>query len=729
MVSGAPANAWTPADGCDTLNVVTVALPDEPLTRPDLPLKAKWRAWFIGLLLATLTGGVFAQTGRFEFVAFDDPSYVYENKYVLSGLTAESVRWAFSREAIPVSGNWHPLTWLSLMLDTELFGTDAGGFHLTNVVLHTVNVLLLFWLLTVTTGAPWKSGFAAALFAVHPLHVESVAWVSERKDVLSTFFGLIALLGYVQYSRHSSVAGYVASLIAFVLSLLSKQMLVTLPFLLLLLDYWPLCRTRWGAWASVSEESAAAEASHGDPEAARPSWGRLWAEKLPFFAITIIFCAVAFLSQDKSKAVVSLEELSGLARVCNAVVVTVLYLVKTVWPQNLACYYPHPDRIPPLQAVGALVLLAVLTVGIVWQCRRHPYLPVGWFWYLGTLVPVIGLVQIGGQRMADRYTYIPLIGVFVAVSWAVPPLFPAGRARRVVLPVLSLLVVLALASTARRQVSYWRDSITLFEHSLHVVESDSMRANLGAVFQEQGRFAEAMHQYRRAIEIEPMNVISRFNLGILLSEDGKQDEAAEQYRMVVNLDAEHFLAHINLGNLLCDQGRYVEAEAALRQALLLRPEEAIAHGNLGFALLGQGRFEEADASFARSAQLDPRFAVTEEFLSERHRQAGEKLAAQGAMDGALAQFRQALIRSPEDVAALYDLALALLTIEQWPEAQQRYTELLALRPDFAAGHHELGVVLLQQGKQEEAIAEFQEALRLNPDLAPARESLQRAMAE
>ena len=702
---------------------------DDSAARPNPRVTTKRRTVFIGLLLAASTWAVFGQTRRFEFVSFDDPSYVYENSYVLGGLTDQSVRWAFSPEAVPRTGNWHPLTWLSLMLDAEWFGDGAGGFHLTNVVFHTLNALLLFWLLQQATGAPWKSGFAAALFAVHPLHVESVAWVSERKDVLSTFFGLIALTGYVQSVRRSSAAWYATSLAAFVLSLLSKQMLVTLPFLLLLLDYWPLGRTRWGARGPASAELTDESTPDTSAEEGRVSWRRLLIEKLPFFAITFAFSAIAYLSQDKTNAVASLEEFSAADRFCNAVVVTVMYLAKMFWPRDLSCFYPHPARIPPLQTVGALLLLGIATVSVVFQMRRRPYLPVGWFWYLGTLVPVIGLVQIGSQRMADRYTYIPLIGIFVAASWFVPSLFSEGRVRRLVLPAVGVSILLVLTIVARRQTRYWRDSITLFEHALSVVESDMVRANLGAVRQRRGEIKEAMHHYRRAIEIVPSNVISRFNLGILLSAEGREQEAIQQYRSVLNLEPEHFSARVNLGSLLCDQGRFVEAESLLRQAVATKPEEAIAHANLGFALLGQGRFEEARESFDHSGRLDPQFAVSDEGLTQRHVQAGEQLAAQGKMEEAVAQFRQALLYSPGNVAAQYDLALALLTLERWPEAQQCYIELLAARPEFAAGHHELGVVLLEQGMREAAIDRFREALRLDPDLVSAQRSLQRAQGE
>ena len=646
-----------------------------------------WRRLLIGLSLVALTWAVFGQTRHFKFVAFDDSVYIYENVAVLNGLTAESVRWAFSREAIPVTGNWHPLTWLSLMLDTELFGTDAGGFHLTNVVLHTVNVLLLFWLLTMTTGAPWKSGFAAALFAVHPLHVESVAWVSERKDVLSTFFGLIALLGYVQYSRHSSVAGYVASLIAFVLSLLSKQMLVTLPFLLLLLDYWPLCRTRWGAWASVSEESAAAEASHGDPEAARPSWGRLWAEKLPFFAITIIFCAVAFLSQDHSKTVVSVEMFSIGSRLRNSTEVYVLYLVQTVWPSGLACFYPHPGSIPAARAIGAGALLLLMSVVALVQRQRRPYLPVGWFWYLGTLVPVIGLVQIGSQRMADRYTYIPLIGVFVAVSWAVPSLMPAGRARRVVLPVLSLSCLLALSIVGWRQTRFWRDNEALFQRAAAVTEqNDLAHYNLAEMRYKDGRYEESIAHSRAVLQIHPRDAAARNTLGLALAQLGRHDEAIEQY-----------LA-----------------------SLAIYDDDAEVHNNLGLALHSSGRLDQASECFMRALEIDPDSAIA-------HYNLGNLWGDLNRFDQAIVEFEQAVRIDPDNGKFHNNLGLALLIDERSEDAVDHFVRSLEIDPHDALAHFNLARALLQTGDHEQAAERLQESLRLDPSLKGAAEDLQRRL--
>ena len=643
----------------------------------------RWRLLSIGLILAALSWAVFGQTRRFEFVIFDDSVYVYENEHVLSGLTDQSIRWAFNPESGRQTGNWHPLTWLSLMLDAEWFGDGAGGFHLTNVVFHTLNALLLFWLLQQATGAPWKSGFAAALFAVHPLHVESVAWVSERKDVLSTFFGLIALTGYVQSVRRSSAAWYATSLAAFVLSLLSKQMLVTLPFLLLLLDYWPLGRTRWGARGPASAELTDESTPDTSAEEGRVSWRRLLIEKLPFFAITFAFSAIAYLSQDKTKAVVSLDVFPLASRLRNCIEVYVLYLAKTIWPQNLACFYPHPESIPMFRVVGAAAVLLAVTAAVLYQGRRRPYLPVGWFWYLGTLVPVIGLVQIGSQRMADRYTYIPLIGIFVAVSWFVPSLFSEGRVRRLVLPAVGVTVLLVLTIVARRQAGCWRNNEALFQQAAGATkDNDLAHYNLADICFEDGRYEESIEHSLTVLRIHPSDPAARNTLGLALSHLGRYDEAIEQYLSSIAIDDTDDDVHNNLGLALHMNGNLEQATQSFLRAIEVDPTNANAHYNLGNVWGDLDRFEQAISEFEQAVEIDPENAKFRNNL-------GLALVIAGRSGDAVGHLNRSIEIDPSDALAHLNLAQALSQIGERDRAARILDEALRLDPSLREAAGEL----------------------------------------
>ncbi len=696
----------------------------------------RFRYQLIWLALVVMTWTVFFQVLDFEFVDYDDGPYVFDNQHVLGGLTWENVRWSLSGAGTELMGIWHPLTWLSLMLDAQIFGSGAYGFHLTNLLFHTASVLMLFTVLRRMTGAVWNSAFVAALFAVHPLHVESVAWVSERKDVLSMFFGLVALWAYARYARRPSASWYLLALTAFVLSLLSKPMLVTLPFLLLVLDWWPLRRVRG---STSSDESTACTADaigrdvatpEGGPSCPPRSWGRLFWEKSPFFVITAVFCLVAVLGQHKAGAVSSLEQVPLGMRASNAIVVYVIYIGMNVWPTKLSFYYPFPDSIPLLDVVGSAVLLILVTLVAIAQARQRPYLLVGWLWYLGTLVPMIGLVKAGGPGICDRFTYFPGLGLFIAVTWLAAAVVPVGFWPRRALWLFGAVLLIAYTVTAWRQASVWRNSITLFEHSLAVTEkNEQIHTNLGAVWQEKKNFDKAIYYYRKAIEIEPQHAMAHVNLGKVLSILGRFNEAIEHYQAALEVDPEHLSACNNLGNLLCEQGQYDEAVRSLREAIRIDPKFAIARCNLGFALIGQGKFDEAQRHFQEAARINPAFAVTDEELASRHVKVGETLTARGMLRHAITQFREALRRMPGHTGAQYDLAQALATLGQLDEARELYTQVLSTHPDFAEAHNELGELLLLQGERELAVNHFREALRVKPKLDVARKNLKRALAE
>ena len=524
------------------------------------------RHHLIWVALALLPLIVFWQVQEFDFVSYDDQSYTYGNPHVMAGLDGDGVRWAFTTID---EANWHPLVWLSLMLDTELHGGTPGGFHRTNLALHVANGLLLFVALVAMTGERWKSAFVAALFAIHPLHVESVAWISSRKDLLSTLFGLLALIAYARYAKLRRPRWYVAALLATGCSLLSKQMLVTLPFLLLLLDYWPLGRM-----------------DRRSPGTVR----RLVLEKLPFFALTVAFSVIVYYAQQQGEAMWGEATFPWSVRILNAPVASVLYLAKTLWPAGLSVFYPHPgSAISVLGAAGAAGMLAVVSIVALWQRSRLPFVFVGWFWFLGTLVPVIGLVQVGGQQMADRYTYVPIVGLFVLVAWLLPSLLPPARWRDRLLVGIATAAIAALGSAAWVQTGTWRNTVTLFEHALAVDPYNAIaHTNLGSLRGQQGRYEAALGHLQSAVAIDPNNPAAQNNLGLALSMTGRTSEAITRFEKALAIDPTIVSAHMNWGLTLVGSGRAEEALKHFRAALDLEPDNAeiqrtlaSTHRNLG----------------------------------------------------------------------------------------------------------------------------------------------------
>ncbi len=466
------------------------------------------------LVIASLVSAVlliYGQTGGDDFISYDDPGYVTNNPSIRGGVTWESARWAFTSTYFY---NWHPLTWLSYIVDYQLYGLSPRGYHLTNVLLHAANTLFLFLILRSMTGDVWPSVVVAALFGVHPLHVESVAWVSERKDVLSTLFWLLATGAYARYAATRSRMWYAAALGLFALGLTAKPMLVTLPFVLLLLDWWPLRRVELQFDGATRKRAAG-----------------LVVEKAPFLLLSAISIAITVYAQSAGGAVAALEHFPLSARVGNALVSYVAYLEKTVWPVGLSVRYPHPGVALPLwKVLTAVFILLVVTAAAIRWWRSRPYVVVGWFWYLGTLVPVIGLVQVGDQAMADRYTYVPLIGVFVIVAWGARDLAARRWRVRVAAPWLAAAAVIVLSIAAWSQAGYWRDSVTLYEHAASVVDGDPLlHYTLANELRERGRLGEAARHYEDALRFDPNYVAAHTNLGPILAQQGRFDDAITHY--------------------------------------------------------------------------------------------------------------------------------------------------------------------------------------------------------
>ena len=568
--------------------------------------------WWIYLGLALITIAAFQQLRSCDFVNYDDPEYVVENQNVNTGLTAKNLVWAFTSG---YACNWHPLTWISHTLDCGLFGLNPKWHHLTNLLLHIINTLLLFAVLKQMTAAAWPSAFVAAAFAIHPLHVGSVAWIAERKDVLSALFWMLTMAAYFKYAKSASIKWYLLTLAAFALGLMAKPMLVTLPVVLLLLDYWPLERIN------------------------QP---KIIIEKLPFFALSAVSSVITFLVQQKSGAVEQIIEIPLSSRIANALISYVAYIEKMIWPSGLTVFYPHPRQALPIwHAVIAAVLLAVVSIVIVRLAQNHKYLVVGWLWYLGTLVPVIGIVQVGDQAIADRYTYIPLTGLFIIIAWGADELTRKWRLQKAVLTTLGSIILTAMLIWTHLQVKYWRNSFTLFEHALKVTKNNYLaHNNLGFAFQSAGNINEAINHYQAAIEIKPDAAIAHCNLGDALKSLGRLDEAISHYKKVLQIWPDYAKAYNNLGGALHKAGKPDEAIDRLRQAIRLEPDYAEAYNNLGTVLLSQRKYDEAIGCFHKTLNIKPGFF-------EAYSNIGVALAGEGRFDEAIGSFQQALKIKPD----------------------------------------------------------------------------------
>jgi protein O-mannosyl-transferase len=652
-----------------------------------------------GLLLLLVAIG-FGRTVGCGFVNFDDDAYVYDNPHVAHGLTGRSIAWSFTALH---SCNWHPLTWLSHALDCQLYGTQhAAGHHLTNVLLHAVVAILLLLVLRGMTGRLWPSAFVAAVFALHPLRVESVAWIAERKDLLCGLFFMLTLAAYVRYVRHPFSWGrYLLVAAMFALGLMAKPMLVTLPFLLLLLDYWPLGRmpvsTR--SWGSISCWGGSCTATPGttvqlsSPQG-HQTWRRLIAEKLPLLVMAGGSCVATSLAQQK--ALVSVDIVPVSSRIGNALVSYVAYIGQLLYPAGLAVFYPHPqDGLPTWQVAGAAAVLLAISVAALLAWRRLPYLFVGWFWYIGMLVPVIGVVQVGSQAMADRYTYLPQIGLCIAVAWGAAAagrmFLPAGRTAayyRWTCGAASVLILAALMACTWRQISFWRNSESLWTRAVACTPGDaSLRDRLGNALADNKRLEAAVVEYRKAIEIDPEYANAHNSLGKALAKLGRNDAAVVEYRIAIELNPDFADANNNLGVVLTDRGQFDAAVARFRRALEIKPHFALVHSNLARVLVKQGRTDEAIIEYRNAIESDPDCA-------DAHNDLGVVLAKHGQIDAAIVEFRKSL----------------------------------SIDPSLVEVHGNLATALGQQGKTADALTHWREVVRLQPDNLRAVNQLAWAMA-
>ena len=590
--------------------------------RPDL---------LILLGLAVMTFGIYAQVIGHQFITLDDPTYIQENSMVNRGVTRAGLAWAFTTF---YAANWHPLTWIAHMIDSQLFGMNAGGHLLVNALIHVANTLLVFWFLLRTTHTRWPSALVAALFALHPLHVESVAWASERKDTLSAFFGLLSLIAYVRYAEAPSISRYVWTAITLGLGLLAKPMLVTWPFVMLLLDYWPLRRLRdpmakehlWGA-------------SHR--EAATGIVSLVW-EKLPLVALVAASAVITSVAQSHAGAVRTFTDFPIVLRLSNALVSYAKYLVLTFWPNDLAVYYPlAPPGIPAWQIIGAAFLLIGITAFCLFQRKIRPYLIVGWLWFLGTLVPVIGLVQVGGQTMADRYFYIPSIGLFIAVVFGLADIAKTRRVAPLLSAAIAGVFLLVLATLTNAQIHLWSNSFTLYNHALAVTPPNlHIEYNLGLAMGGSGRYDEAAAHFEKTLQIDPNFYDGLVGMGVTRTLQGRLPEAIEYFQAAIRSQPDAPKAHVQLAQALWKQNRDQAAVEEMRRALQFAPKDADIRADFGLALELVGRMPEAIEQLHEALRLNPNSA-------EAHNNLGLALLASGKPRESIPEFEAGLRLKPE----------------------------------------------------------------------------------
>jgi len=698
--------------------------PSQPLTAvvpqaapPAARIESQDLLIFLALLALTLA--VFWPVYRFDFLSYDDSEYVSQNVRVQAGLNGGNIAWAFRTFFFM---NWHPLTWLSYMLDSQLFGLRSGAFHLVNVLLHALTTLLVFAVFKRMTGARWPSAFLAMLFAVHPLHVESVAWIAERKDVLSGFLFMLTLWAYLRYTERPQPRRYSLTLLFFAFGLMAKPMLVTLPFVLLLLDFWPLRRLHTATTPSITH--------HPSSITDHPSPRLLW-EKAPFFILAGVSSLLTCLAQRGAE--VPFASLSLAQRFTNSLVSYGRYLGKAIWPQNLAVYYPHPGHWPAWEVAGAALLLFAVTLFAIAQWRKRPYLAVGWFWFLGMLVPVIGLVQVGGQSMADRYMYLPLIGLLIISIWGALDLLhththnlnpnpnpnpnPAHPLRRS-LPILgAAAAVLACLLVSSRQVRFWDNTQHLFERALAVTSGSSQaHEGLGVALLLDGKTNEALPHFTAALDIDPANYSAYGSVGNVLLGQGKTAEALVQIQKGLQLSPDNPILNHNCGLCLALQGRFAEALPYYSAALRAKPEFPDALFSYGNALVELRRYDEAIVQYETALRLKPNFAPV-------HFNLGNVLKEQGKFAEAAGHYQALLQIEPANSSAHASLALSLARQGNPQQAFPHFTEALRLQPDNPEFHYQYASALYASSKPADAVVHYREAIRLKPDFVPALNDL------
>jgi protein O-mannosyl-transferase len=682
----------------------------------------------ICLLLSASVVTVYWQLTGFEFVNFDDPKYVIENPIIRQGITLQGIRWAFVSVH---ASNWHPLTWISHMLDIQFFGMKPGLHHLTNVILHMINALMLFLILEKMTGALWRSAIVAALFALHPLHVESVAWISERKDLLSFFFWISTIMAYLWYVKGRSIQRYLIVVLLYILGLLSKPMLVTLPFLLLVLDFWPLKRFNI---LETTDSSNPQGKQHG----LLPQVLLLCLEKLPLLIIAVISCGVTIYAQRSGGALPPFEILSMTMRIENALVSYVAYLGKMIWPLNLAVFYPYPAILSPYIVIVSCILLLMATVLVLFNAIRLPYLAVGWFWYLGTLIPVIGILQVGSQSMADRYTYIPLVGIFIMIVWGLQDALHRLIKGKTIFCVVSVSVCSLLMYVSWTQTSFWKDSETLFTHAINVTSRNALAYyNLGKALEDKGDKDGAIGNYEKALQIEPNDPETHSSLATLLGEKGLFSEATTHFNTALGINPRSIETMVNLANVLLRMGNTDSAIFYYRKALRMDPGNAEIYNNLGTAYVYRGELKTSVELYQKALRIRPKYedaaknlmkaqaalagienaiVKLEEYIKAdpRNPDLYIKMAGlrrqQGDMDQAIAGYKKALEINPKSVQALYGLVMIFSSRLEFSNALEKINIIRKIQPDNPNVYYNTACIYAKMNMPDESVLWLKQAI-------------------
>ena len=609
-----------------------------------------------------------------DFINFDDDQYITGNNNVKSGINAKNIHWAFTAV---VMGNWHPFTMLSHMLDWHLFGAQAAGHHLMNLLLHIGAVILLFLFLYKTTEHLWPSAFAAALFALHPLRVESVAWAAERKDVLSVFWGMASLYCYSLYVSKHKRSLYLLSLLLFVSSLMSKPMLVTFPFILILTDYWPLYR-----WQKTLEP----------PATQARSIGIIIAEKIPFVCFSVASSIIALWSQNKAEADSFGEGLPLLMRCANAIVSYIVYLKNIFWPINLSVFYPYVLSIPLWKVLISAIMLFVITVTVVYYAKKIPFLFVGWFWYLGTLIPVIGLVQVGSQSMADRYTYLPSIGIAMMLAWGIPSLFKNENLRKQILYPAAILAIVIISALTWKQSGYWKNSATLLSHALRVTQNNHMaHNNYGLCLFAEGKNEEAIEHYNRAIYLYPKRAAEYFNnRGLAFVRLGRYQQAIKDYDAAIHLKPDLVASYNNRGIMHMNLGQYQQAIEDYNKVIRMKPDYAFAYINRGDAYNGLGQHQRAEDDYRRANRLNPDYA--DSCITR-----GIAYGQQGQYRLAIENFNKAIRLNSHHAKAFNNRGFTYYKLGQYQRAIEDYNQAILLKSDYIDAYRNRAIVYLQHG--------------------------------
>ena len=630
----------------------------------DLHLKKRHSAMLAVLVMLALILFIYWPVQSYEFLNYDDQGYVTSNNLVQSGFSYNTISDAFSKIYL---GNWHPLTMLSHILDWQLFGMRAGGHHWTSVIIHICNAVLLFLLFRAMTGAVWRSAFVAALFAVHPINVESVAWIAERKNVLSTFFWFLTMILYVWYAKSPNWKRYLLVFISFAWGLMSKPMLVTLPFALLLLDYWPLGR------AKIKYQHADQAAKTIDVKKREEKILFLVLEKVPLFILSAISSYITIFAQKNAEAMVNLQSFPLFYRLGNAVISYGLYIKKMFWPFDLAVFYPLNYHMSLWHVILSVLLLIVITTFASVKFRRSPYLIVGWLWFLGTLVPVIGLVQVGDQAMADRYAYVAFIGLFIMLTWGASDILRKYLSSGIILAI-ALSVIISMTIVAHGQVKYWQDTFTLFSRALAVTKNNAVaHSNVAGELLVQNKVDEAMVHCEKALLLTPNDYNTLVRVARAYSVRSEQDKAVD----------------------------------ALRRAIQVRPEYVRAYDDLYFLMMQTGKTKEALEVYRKAVE-------TVKDNPDIYYHFGTALARQAHYDESIIQYKRALQLRPYDADVINNYGMVLMFSGKNDEAINLFKKTIKINPDHANAHYQLSIIMKQKGLMDEANYHYQEAVRVNP---------------